>query len=160
LYANGQRIAMHDKNNRRHLYLNDHLGSARVLVDSAGTKRDIYKYCAFVSRAGGQPGAAYTDQIRPPLPKFSCWSTGYACNSCTSYPCVLTTDSLCHCLPLSLSNFGHQNSENYKFGYASHGIFQSDPWGQSPKVIREWLNLSKALPLYLDRQADIQKGAS
>ena len=40
IYAGDQRIAMRDGVNRLHYYLNDHLGSARVVIDSTGTIRD------------------------------------------------------------------------------------------------------------------------
>jgi len=48
MYAGDQRVAMRDGVNRLHYYLNDHLGSARVVIDSAGTVKDK----RFVETAG------------------------------------------------------------------------------------------------------------
>ncbi len=47
IYAGGSRIAMRDESNRLHYYLNDHLGSARVVIDSTGLVEDRYRYFAF-----------------------------------------------------------------------------------------------------------------
>jgi hypothetical protein len=48
IYAGDQRIAMLDQYNHLHFYLNDHLGSARLVIDSAGTIKDNYtKYFAY-----------------------------------------------------------------------------------------------------------------
>ncbi len=47
IYAGDQRIAMYDKYGRLHFYLNDHLGSARVVMDSAGTVKDRYEYYSY-----------------------------------------------------------------------------------------------------------------
>ncbi len=60
IYAGDQRIAMRDGVNRLHYYLNDHLGSARVVIDSAGTIKDKYHYLAFgspldMTTSTGQP---------------------------------------------------------------------------------------------------------
>lgn len=38
---------MYDKYGRLHFYLNDHLGSARVVLDSTGVIKDRYEYYAF-----------------------------------------------------------------------------------------------------------------
>ncbi len=51
---------MRDGVNRLHYYLNDHLGSARVVIDSAGTIKDKYHYLAFgspldMTTSTGQP---------------------------------------------------------------------------------------------------------
>jgi hypothetical protein len=45
IYAGDQRIAMLDQFNNLHFYLNDHLGSARLVIDSAGTIKDNYTKC-------------------------------------------------------------------------------------------------------------------
>jgi len=34
---------MYDQSGNLHFYLNDHLGSARVVIDSVGTVKDMYK---------------------------------------------------------------------------------------------------------------------
>jgi len=48
IYAGDQRIAMYDQSGNLHFYLNDHLGSARMVIDSTGTVKDTYKrYYAF-----------------------------------------------------------------------------------------------------------------
>jgi RHS repeat-associated protein len=48
IYAGDQRIAMYDEFNRLHFYLNDHLGSARLVIDTIGTVIDKYsRYYAF-----------------------------------------------------------------------------------------------------------------
>lgn len=47
IYAGDQRIAMIDKDGKLHFYLNDHLGSARMVIDTAGTVKDNYDYYAF-----------------------------------------------------------------------------------------------------------------
>ncbi len=48
IYAGNQRIAMYDQSGNLHFYLNDHLGSARMVIDSTGTVKDTYKrYYAF-----------------------------------------------------------------------------------------------------------------
>ncbi len=73
IYAGDQRIAMYDKNENLHFYLNDHLGSARVVIDSTGTVKDKYKrYYAF-----GAPDAqtVSTDQYSRSKP-LSHWLTG------------------------------------------------------------------------------------
>ena len=60
VYADGQRIAMVDASGNVYYYLNDHLGSAGVVVTSAGMMRDKYKYEAF----GGNFGSSVmTDQV-------------------------------------------------------------------------------------------------
>jgi RHS repeat-associated protein len=52
VYAGSQRIAMVDAQNRVYYYLNDHLGSAAVVIDSAGNVKDKYKYKPFGESAG------------------------------------------------------------------------------------------------------------
>jgi RHS repeat-associated protein len=52
IYAGDQRIAMRDGNGNLYYYLNDYLGSARVVVDSAGTVGDKYMYYAFGDNKG------------------------------------------------------------------------------------------------------------
>ena len=47
IYAGDQRIAMRDASGKLHFYLNDHLGSARVVIDSAGTVKDWYHTSSF-----------------------------------------------------------------------------------------------------------------
>ena len=47
IYAGNQRIAMIDSDGKLHFYLNDHLGSARIVIDTAGTVKDSYDYYAF-----------------------------------------------------------------------------------------------------------------
>ena len=47
IYAGGSRIAMRDNSNRLHYYLNDHLGSTRVVFDSTGLVEDKYWYYSF-----------------------------------------------------------------------------------------------------------------
>jgi hypothetical protein len=47
VYAGSQRIAMIDSANNVYYYLNDHLGSAGVLMTSTGTVRDRYRYKPF-----------------------------------------------------------------------------------------------------------------
>lgn len=47
IYAGSQRIAMIDSDDNVYYYLNDHLGSAGVLITSTGTVRDTYKYKPF-----------------------------------------------------------------------------------------------------------------
>ena len=47
IYAGNQRIAMIDSDAKLHFYLNDHLGSARLVIDTAGTVKDNYDYYAF-----------------------------------------------------------------------------------------------------------------
>ncbi len=47
IYAGDQRIAMIDRFGTTHFYLNDHLGSARVIVAENGTIKDKYEYFAF-----------------------------------------------------------------------------------------------------------------
>ena len=60
IYAGNQRIAMRDSQNRLYFYLNDHLGSAAVVVDSSGLIRDAYCYGAFGNADIGQ--TVSTDQ--------------------------------------------------------------------------------------------------
>ena len=47
IYAGDQRIAMRGSLNKLYYYLNDHLGSARVVIDSAGTVADKSYYTSF-----------------------------------------------------------------------------------------------------------------
>ena len=47
IYAGDQRIAMIDHDGKLHFYLNDHLGSARLVIDTSGTVKDKYDYYAF-----------------------------------------------------------------------------------------------------------------
>jgi RHS repeat-associated protein len=54
IYAGSQRIAMIDSAGAVYYYLNDHLGSAAVVINSSGTVRDKHKYQAF----GGSDGAS------------------------------------------------------------------------------------------------------
>lgn len=51
IYAGDQRIAMRNGQNQLHYYLNDHLGSARVVVDSTNAVKDRYLYTSFGSPA-------------------------------------------------------------------------------------------------------------
>ena len=60
IYAGNQRIAMRNLSNRLFYYLNDHLGSARVLLDSAGLIYDHYRYRAF-----GEPGTSVVNTGQP-----------------------------------------------------------------------------------------------
>ena len=54
IYAGSQRIAMLDSSNIVYYYLNDHLGSAAVLVDASGNIKDTYKYKPFGESNGTQ----------------------------------------------------------------------------------------------------------
>jgi RHS repeat-associated protein len=47
IYAGDQRIAMYDNQHNLYFFLNDHLGSARVVVKSDGTIKDKYWYDSF-----------------------------------------------------------------------------------------------------------------
>lgn len=47
IYAGSQRIAMRDATNKLHYFLNDHLGSTRLVIDSTGVQRDVHKYYSF-----------------------------------------------------------------------------------------------------------------
>lgn len=51
IYAGDQRIAMRNSTGKLHYYLNDHLGSARVAIDSMGVVKDRYLYTSFGSPA-------------------------------------------------------------------------------------------------------------
>jgi RHS repeat-associated protein len=52
IYAGDQRIAMYDELGNLHFYLNDHLGSARIVIDTAGTIKDKHsRYYAFGASA-------------------------------------------------------------------------------------------------------------
>ena len=52
VYAGNHRIALIDSANHVYYYLNDHLGSAAVVIDSSGNVKDKYRYAAF----GGSDG--------------------------------------------------------------------------------------------------------
>jgi RHS repeat-associated protein len=54
VYAGDQKIAIYDGQNRIHYYLSDHLGSTRVVIDTAGTVEDSYRYLAFGAPDLGQ----------------------------------------------------------------------------------------------------------
>jgi hypothetical protein len=54
IYAGDQRIGMRDSQNKLHFYLADHLGSTRVVFDSAGVVKDRYRYLAFGAPEAGQ----------------------------------------------------------------------------------------------------------
>ena len=54
IYAGDQRIGMRDSQNKLHFYLADHLGSTRVVFDSAGVVKDLYRYLAFGAPETGQ----------------------------------------------------------------------------------------------------------
>jgi RHS repeat-associated protein len=47
VYAGGSRIAMRDQTGKLHYFLNDHLGSTRVVLDSTGVVKDKHQYFAF-----------------------------------------------------------------------------------------------------------------
>ncbi len=47
IYSGGNRIAMRDASNKLHFYLNDHLGSAGMVIDSTGLVKDKYWYYSF-----------------------------------------------------------------------------------------------------------------
>ncbi len=47
IYAGSQRIGMRDGTNRLHYFLNDHLGSTRLVIDSTGAQRDVHRYYSF-----------------------------------------------------------------------------------------------------------------
>ena len=53
IYAGNQRIAMLDESGV-YFYLNDHLGSARIVTDMVATVKDRYVYSAFGSAESGQ----------------------------------------------------------------------------------------------------------
>ena|GEM_PF-2139285 len=47
IYAGSQRIGMRDATNKLHYFLNDHLGSTRLVIDSTGVWRDSHRYYSF-----------------------------------------------------------------------------------------------------------------
>ncbi len=58
IYAGASRIALRDSLNQLAYYLNDHLGSTSVVLDSSGTVRSGYLYSAFglsLAEIGGSP---------------------------------------------------------------------------------------------------------
>ncbi len=68
IYAGSQRIAMLDSLGNVYYYLNDHLGSAGVLIASDGTVQDRYRYKAFGEAESGQSvnvGQAYRYTGKP-----------------------------------------------------------------------------------------------
>ncbi len=58
IYAGDQRIGMRDAQDNLHFFINDHLGSTRVLFDSLGTVKDRYFYLAYGAPESGQFGRA------------------------------------------------------------------------------------------------------
>ncbi len=68
IYAGSRRIAVIDATDAVYYYLNDHLGSAGVLIASDGTVRDTYKYKPFGDVGTGQSvnvGQAYRYTGKP-----------------------------------------------------------------------------------------------
>ena len=68
IYAGSQRIAMIDASDNVYYYLNDHLGSAGILMTASGTVRDRCRYQAFGGVGSGQSvnlGQAYRYTGKP-----------------------------------------------------------------------------------------------
>lgn len=58
IYANGQRIARVDSSGDVHVYLNDHLGSARAMIGT-GWRANYYPYGEIASQSGSSAETRY-----------------------------------------------------------------------------------------------------